>query len=282
MQRNNILIQKFTTSSLWLWNIDASCSRRSCVFCVNLSYCLYVDSVPCASNFTPSLTTLISSLVFLFQQVSFYRYIHCPASGRVRTISVQPLWLYLQNISDVLMFQSIHPSSPIKSSTSSSLHPPAAPPIITGRGCLSPWLPTTESPAVCFIYSPQFGQRATFFGWHFPENPSSVLAYLFLSSCLCDFGQFWAHTLLIPHLLHGTLPLSLLSLEFNAREELWANSEQEARFPGSTAQSYKCTKNKQTEAQFSPSAYSLRLSGRFLQCLNHRPMRLFIQKQVIH
>lgn len=155
MQRNNILIQKFTTSSLWLWNIDAPCSRRSCVFCVNLSYCLYVDSVPCA---------LISSLVFLFQQVSFYRYIHCPASGRVRTISVQPLRLYLQNISDVLMFQSIHPSSPIKSSTSSSLHPPAAPPIITGRGCLSPWLPTTESPAVCFIYSPQFGQRAAFLG----------------------------------------------------------------------------------------------------------------------
>lgn len=97
-----------------------------------------------------------------------------------------------------------------------------------------------------------------------------MLAYLFLSSCLCDFGQFWAHTLLIPHLLHGKRLLSLLSLEFNARKELWANSEQEAQFPGSTAQFCKCTKKKQTDAQFSPSAYSLRLSGWFLQCLNHQ------------
>lgn len=61
---------------------------------------------------------------------------------------------------------------------------------------------------------------------------------------VCDFRQLCASTLLIPLLLDGTLPPSLLSLEFNAREELWANSEQEAWFPGSTVQSCKCTKKR--------------------------------------
>lgn len=61
---------------------------------------------------------------------------------------------------------------------------------------------------------------------------------------VCDFGQLCTYTLLIPLLLDGTLPPGLLSLEFNAKEELWANFEQEARFPGSTVQSCKCTKKR--------------------------------------
>lgn len=158
--------------------------------------------------------------------------------------------------------------------------PPAAPPGITERGYLSPWWPP-QNLLLSYLQSTVWA-KSSFCGWHFPENPSSVRAYLFLSSCLCDFGQFWAHTLLIPHLLHGKCLLSLLSLEFNARKELWANSEQEAQFPGSTAQFCKCTKKKQTDAQFSPSAYSLRLSGWFLQCLNHRSIRLFLRIEIIH
>lgn len=237
------------------------------MFFVNLSYCIYVDPVPSASNFTPSFTTLLCSLVFLFQQVSFY----CPAISVHLALPPKHLWC---------THVPIHLSSPIKCSTSSSLHPPSCSTWNNGEGVFIALMTTTESPAVLFTVH-SLG-KSSFCGWHFPENPSSVLAYLFLSSCLCDFGQFWAHTLLIPHLLHGKRPLSLLSLEFNARKELWANSEQEAQFPGSTAQFCKCTKKKQTDAQFSPSAYSLRLSGWFLQCLNHRSIRLFIRIEIIH
>lgn len=160
------------------------------MFWVNLSYCIYVDSVPSASNFTPSFTTtLISSLVFLFKQVSFYHYIHCASSGQVQS-SLSGFTSKTSPIYYILVFQS---------STSASLDHQAT--------YLSPWLPSTESPAVCFIYNPQFGQRAACLGDIFQKTLVQCWPTCFK---LCETLVNSEHTLLIPHLLHGTLPLSLL------------------------------------------------------------------------
>lgn len=122
------------------------------IVCFVWIWVVYLDS----SKFTTSFTTLFFSLVFFFQQICiFYCYSHCHPLGQVWTVTVQPLWLYLRDMSDVPMFHPlpIHPS--IHSHKILHIIISAASSCSTWnnreRGCLSSRLPTTQSPAVCSL-----------------------------------------------------------------------------------------------------------------------------------